>query len=111
MGFLDLFKAKAPGQCTACKQVVASYRCPVCGIEYCDACVKKAAKTVEETAQRPRIRVTIADAGSVNVGASRGIESRVQAKIESMRKLAREGKGVCLGCSVEKDRAIALRKL
>jgi GMP synthase-like glutamine amidotransferase len=111
MGILDIFKKKAPGHCIACKDAVAKYRCPVCGKEYCEACVKRSAQTLEETAQAPRIKVSIVSGGVVNTGASRGIESRVQERIDAMRKITRKGGGVCLGCSVEKSKAIALKKL
>lgn len=111
MGFLNIFKKKEPGTCSACKASPGEYRCPVCGSDYCEACVRKSARTLEETDDGPRITVNIVSGGAVDKGASRGIESRVQERIDAMRRITRAGGGVCLGCSVSQGRAIVLKKL
>jgi hypothetical protein len=110
MGIKDILRKKAPGPCV-CEKETASYRCPVCHKEFCKACVQRSSEILGESGTGSHIKVSIASGGLVNTGASRGIESRVQERMEAMRKVVRGGGGVCLTCSIEKGRAIALKKL
>jgi hypothetical protein len=59
----------------------------------------------------PGPRVSIASGGVVNTAASRSISDNVNARMNAIREMAEKGKGICLGCTIEKSKTIELKAI
>jgi len=111
MGLLDFFKKKPAGQCFSCKTNLADSRCPICGVEYCSNCVKSWAKKSSSEPDRPSPKISITSGGIVNTAASHSISNSVNAQMKAIREMAEKGKGICIRCTIEKGKTIALKAI
>ena len=109
MGLLDFFKKKPAGQCSSCKSNIANYRCPSCGTEHCESCVKAWADKMKSAGPGPKISIT--SGGVVDTATSRSISGSVNARMKAIREMAEKGKGICLGCTIEQGKTIALKAI
>jgi hypothetical protein len=59
----------------------------------------------------PGPKISITSGGVVQDAASRGISESVNQRMNAIREMAEKGKGICLGCTVEKGKTIALKPI
>ena len=111
MGLLDFFKKNPPGQCFSCKEKVAELRCPICSVEYCSQCIKSWAEKTKSEPARAGPKISVTTAGVVDRTTSSAISDRVSAQMKAIRDMAEKGKGICLSCTIEKGKPIALKAI
>lgn len=108
---MSLLRKKAPGPCAACGKAPAAFRCPACRRELCEDCVRAAAESLTEEEGGPHLRIAfVTDAGETEEKRGRAA-ARLHAQREEMRRTVREGGGICLGCSIRKRKAVALKRI
>ena len=111
MAILRIFRKRAPGTCAACGKTTAVFRCPACHRELCEACVQAAAESLVAEEGGSHLRIDFVSGGEENREKPGRGESGLQTRKEEMRRIIREGGGICLGCSIRKKKAVALKKI